>query len=401
MKVSQLHRTLDRTAASGRMRALIEELYPICRSITGDGLRRRCARSATASRSNSTKCRAARRSLDWTVPDEWNITDAYVRNARRTSASSTSAGPTCTWSTTASRSARAALAGGAQDASLHPAGPAGLDSVPDVLLRPELGILPEPAPARRASRGEYEAVIESRLEPGALTYGELYLPGETDRRGPRSRRHCCHPSLANDNLSGIALARQPRRAPSRTRTGATRTDSSSCPARSARSPGSRATRRRVSRIRHGLVVACVGDAGPIHYKKSRRGRRGDRPRRAARAARAPGATTASSSSPPTATTSASTARPASTCRSEASRARRTAASPSTTRRPTISPSCAPRRSPIRCRRTSRCFAVLEGNAPLPQHQPEGRAAARQAAASTARSAVCPIRAATRSRCSGC
>ncbi len=64
------------------------------------------------------------------------------------------------------------------------------------LSQRELDALPE---------GEYEAVIESRLEPGALTYGELLLPGETDEEVLIST-HCCHPSLANDNLSGIALS---------------------------------------------------------------------------------------------------------------------------------------------------------------------------------------------------
>ncbi len=52
---------------------------------------------------------------------------------------------------------------------------------------------------------EYEVVIDSSLLPGSLTYGESYLPGETSDEVLVSC-HVCHPSLCNDNLSGIAVA---------------------------------------------------------------------------------------------------------------------------------------------------------------------------------------------------
>ena len=53
--------------------------------------------------------------------------------------------------------------------------------------------------------GEYEVYIDSSLEEGALTYGECYLPGQSEREILISS-HCCHPSLANDNLSAISVA---------------------------------------------------------------------------------------------------------------------------------------------------------------------------------------------------
>ena len=46
--------------------------------------------------------------------------------------------------------------------------------------------------------------MDSTLEPGSLTYGELFLPGELDDEVLLTT-HVCHPSLANDNLSGIVL----------------------------------------------------------------------------------------------------------------------------------------------------------------------------------------------------
>ena len=53
--------------------------------------------------------------------------------------------------------------------------------------------------------GEYEVCIDSSLEPGSLTYGECYVPGESSDEILVSC-HVCHPSLANDNLSSMAVA---------------------------------------------------------------------------------------------------------------------------------------------------------------------------------------------------
>src|SRR5437588_329776 len=57
---------------------------------------------------------------------------------------------------------------------------------------------------QRLREGEYEVCIDATLENGHLTYGECYLQGETSDEVLLSA-HVCHPSLANDNLSGIAL----------------------------------------------------------------------------------------------------------------------------------------------------------------------------------------------------
>jgi aminopeptidase-like protein len=116
---------------------------------------------------------------------------------------------------------------------------------------------------------EYEVCIDSTLEAGHLTYGECYLPGASADEVLISC-HTCHPSLANDNLSGVVLAMF-----------------------LARHLGGRALRysyrflflpgtigsitwlalneARVDRIKHGLVLAGVGDGGALTYKKSRRG----------------------------------------------------------------------------------------------------------------------------------
>jgi len=116
---------------------------------------------------------------------------------------------------------------------------------------------------------EYEVCIDSSLTAGSLTYGEYYLPGATEDEVLISC-HICHPSLCNDNLSGISLAAYLAKYLS--------VLSLRYSYRFLFIPGTigaitwlSLNENRVFRIKHGLVVAGVGDSGRITYKKSRRG----------------------------------------------------------------------------------------------------------------------------------
>jgi aminopeptidase-like protein len=122
---------------------------------------------------------------------------------------------------------------------------------------------------RQMRDGLYEVVVDSTLEPGFLTYGEYLVRGELESEVVLYT-HVCHPSLANDNASGIALMTVLAERLSRTK-----------PRLSYRfifGPGTIGSiawlarnEERVQRIRHGLVVGLVGDSGPLTYKRSRRG----------------------------------------------------------------------------------------------------------------------------------
>jgi aminopeptidase-like protein len=117
--------------------------------------------------------------------------------------------------------------------------------------------------------GDYEVCIDSSLENGHLTYGECYLPGETADEVLISS-HVCHPSLCNDNLSGVAVA---------TWTAKQLQMSSHrysyrflfAPATIGPVTWLAANEHQTERIKHGLILACVGDPGKTTYKKSRRG----------------------------------------------------------------------------------------------------------------------------------
>ncbi len=112
-------------------------------------------------------------------------------------------------------------------------------------------------------------VIDSTLDDGSLTYGECVLAGETSDEVLLTA-HVCHPSLCNDNLSGItlltalgrALAGVSRRFTYRLLFIPGTIGSIAWLARNAEA---------VSRVRHGMVLSGIGDRGPITWKRSRRG----------------------------------------------------------------------------------------------------------------------------------
>jgi aminopeptidase-like protein len=250
------------------MYALAEELYPICRSITGRGVRQSLEILERIVPLERHEVPTGTPVFDWTVPREWNIRDAYVKSSdgRRVIDFQESNLHVVGYSTPVR--VRVPL----QELRKH------LFSRPD---RPDVvpyrtsyyaeswGFCVSHRRLEQMPEGDYEVVIDSTLEAGSLTYGEYYLRGTTEAEVLISC-HICHPSLANDNLSGMALvaflarhlSSQPRRYSYRFLFIPGTIGSITWLARN---------EEKASRIRHGLVVACVGDPGPFTYKKSRRG----------------------------------------------------------------------------------------------------------------------------------
>jgi aminopeptidase-like protein len=269
MTVGELRRSLDWARAGDEMYALVAELYPICRSITGDGLRatlRRLGRDLDLACHEVPSGTAA---FDWTVPREWNIRDAWVKDARgeRVIDFQRSNLHVLHYSTPV----RCTV--GLDELKRH------LHSLPE---RPQWipyrtsyyeeawGFCLEHERVARLGEGAYEVCIDARLEDGSLTYGECAIAGASDEEFLLSC-HICHPSLCNDNLSGIALTAHL----ARLLAGLRLRYSYRClfiPGTIGAITWLSRNQQRAARIRHGLVVACVGDGGPFHYKRSRRGR---------------------------------------------------------------------------------------------------------------------------------
>ena len=221
----------------------------------GTGSARPCAGSASGSPWSSTRSRAAREVFDWTVPKEWNIRDAYIEDpsGRRVVDLADSNLHVVSYSVPVD--ARMSLSELKEHIHTLPDQP---DLIPyrTSYYSESWGFCMAHEKFQALEDGEYVVRIDSSLEPGSLTYGECYLPGETEAEVLISC-HCCHPSLANDNLSGIALA---TRLAEHLRGLSLRYSY-----RFLFIPGTIGSitwlalnEDRVGRIEHGLVVTCVG-----------------------------------------------------------------------------------------------------------------------------------------------
>jgi len=258
----------DAADAGEEMYRFAAALYPICRSITGDGIRQTLAMIQRRIPLSIVEVPTGAEAFDWTVPKEWNIRNAYIK------------GPD------------GAKVVDFRQCSLHVMNYSTpiRATMPLSELKPHLFTLPEHPgwiPYRTSyyqpdwgfclshekmlalRDGDYEVCIDSDLKTGALTYGEYYQPGRCTDEVLISC-HVCHPSLANDNLSGLTVAT----ALAQYLAGRDLHYSY----RFLFIPGTIGSitwlsqnREAASRIRHGLVLTCIGDRGGFHYKKSRRG----------------------------------------------------------------------------------------------------------------------------------
>jgi len=260
--------SLDEHGLGAQMHAAVRELYPICRSITGEGLRRSLRILQRIAPLELREVPTGTQVFDWTVPKEWTFRSArligpdgeVVLDAARLNLH--------VLNYSAPFKGRVPL----EELQEH------LHSLPD---KPALvpyrtsyyqeawGFCLSEEQRRRLRPGEYQVEIDTALADGSLTYGELVVPGKQLDEVLVST-HCCHPSLANDNCAGMVMCAtlaamlggmKPR-----------------FTYRFLFVPGTigaiawlALNQERGERIAHGLVAACAGDAGRLTYKRSRRG----------------------------------------------------------------------------------------------------------------------------------
>jgi aminopeptidase-like protein len=246
---------------------LIEQMYPVCRSITGDGVRQTLKMLQEYIPLTINEVKSGTKVFDWTIPDEWNIKDAYILNEEGEKIIDF------------------------QNHNLHVLNYSiPIDTEVDLdELKEHVYTLPEHPdwiPYRTSyhnknwgfcmsqnqfdslKAGKYKVKVDSTLQPGSLTYGEMYIPGKTKEEVLISC-HICHPSLCNDNLSGIAIATFLAEM--------MRNENFRYSYRFLFIPGTIGSitwlsqnENKLQNIKHGLVLTLLGDDGKFNYKKSRR-----------------------------------------------------------------------------------------------------------------------------------
>jgi aminopeptidase-like protein len=258
----------DLAATGKELHQFAGELYPICRSITGNGLRETLKKIQQTIPLEIHEVKSGTQVFDWEIPKEWNIRDACIKD---------SSGQRIIdfqrhnlHIVNYSVPVHATMSLDELQERLH--------SIPEhpewipyctSYYNENWGFCLSHTQRLALRPGLYEVAIDSTLSEGCLSYGEYYLAGHSQEEVLISV-HACHPSLANDNLSGLTVATALAKL---------------LAARELRYsyrflfvPGTIGAitwlahnQETARRVRHGLVLTCIGDAGAFHYKKSRRG----------------------------------------------------------------------------------------------------------------------------------
>jgi aminopeptidase-like protein len=250
------------------MHQLVKTLFPICRSISGNGVRKSLEIINEQIPLEITEVPSGSKVLDWTIPDEWNITDAFIKDSRGNKVVDFS------------------------DSNLHVVNysvPVQTTLTLDELKQHifTLPDYPDLIPYRttyyertwgfcmrhndfvKLAEDTYDVVINSSLEKGSITIAEFVKKGRSEKEIIISA-HTCHPSLANDNLSGIAVAVALAKDLIGRDTNYTYRFLF-IPATIGAIAWLSLNEQKMARIAGGFILSGVGDSGEIHYKKSRRG----------------------------------------------------------------------------------------------------------------------------------
>lgn len=257
----------NKTAGS-ELYELAENLYPICRSITGSGVRETLRILQNIIPLELHEVPTGEKVFDWTIPNEWNIKDAYIKDPSGNKIVDFRKLNLHVLNYSIPVHKKVSLQELKKNLFTLPDQP---DLVPykTSYYKENWGFCISHNQLLGLKEGEYEVFIDSVLAPGSLTYGEFYIKGQTDDE-VLITAHVCHPSLCNDNLSGIGVAAY-----------LAKSLMDSNPRYSYRFlfiPGTIGSiawlaknEEKTKNIKFGLVAALLGGSGNFTYKRSRIG----------------------------------------------------------------------------------------------------------------------------------
>jgi aminopeptidase-like protein len=249
----------------------VAELYPICRSITGEGIRQSLRLLQKCVPLELHEVASGKQVFDWIVPNEWNIRDAYIKNSRNERIVDFRKCNLHVLNYSIPVKQKMRLSELREHLFSLPENP---DWVPyrTSYYKENWGFCLAHRQLEQLADEEYEVCIDSTLAPGHLTYGELRIQGATNEEVLLSA-HSCHPSLCNDNLSGMVVAAKLAELLAGV--------SLRYSYRFLWIPGTigaitwlALNEALVPKIKHGLVLSCVGDPGRFTYKRSRQSNAG-------------------------------------------------------------------------------------------------------------------------------
>ena len=188
-----------------KMFDICKELFPICRSITGNGVREsfNILNKHLDKPFELFEVSSGTKVLDWTVPNEWNIEEAYIEDESGSRIVDFKENNLRVVGYSVPIDATLTLDELKEHIYTLPDQP---DAIPYTTsyYKERWGFCMTDNELKALSDGKYHAVIKSTLEPGNLTYGELLIPGESEEEIFFSS-YLCHPSMANNECSGPAL----------------------------------------------------------------------------------------------------------------------------------------------------------------------------------------------------
>ena len=270
MHLTDLRHSLDLDQLADELIGLIRALAPLPRSLTGEANRETLRLLNAVAPISVVEVPTGTDVLDWSIPDEWNVHEAWIADSSGCRIVDWAAHPLHLVGY--SRPIRTTIDRSELDAHLHSL-PDRPDAIPyrTAYYADDWGFCLADSHRAQLGDGPFDVCVDATIAPGSMTYGEAVIPGATDEM-VLITTHLCHPAMANDNATGLAavalLNRVLRQADLRREH------------RVLVLPGTlgaiswlAAHHDVTDRIAGGLVVTGLGDGAPLTYKRSRAGDR--------------------------------------------------------------------------------------------------------------------------------
>lgn len=245
----------------------MHELYPICRSITGNGVRQTLKIIKSHIPIEISEVSSGTKVFDWTIPKEWDVSSAYIKNSKGEKIVDFKNSNLHLLNYSIPVKKKVSLA--ELRTHLH-----SLPDQPDVIpyltsyYKEDWGFCITHRKYLELKEDTYEVFIDSKLSSGSMTYGELYIKGKTAEEVLFSC-YVCHPSLCNDNLSGVVLLVFLAKSLLKKKNLKYSYRFIFIPETIGAIAWLSINEKNVGKIKHGLVATCVGDPGCSTYKKTR------------------------------------------------------------------------------------------------------------------------------------